>query len=92
MESAIVQKKSTKTPKNIQTFLTENRKVALIAKTQLSAWIRNTMQIKSKMETISITKRRFVIRQTPLVRQTDCAECGEPMLPISRMAVLFRQK
>jgi hypothetical protein len=91
MEFTIIQKKSTKTPENIQTFLFGNRRVALIAKTQLSVWIRNTMQIKGKIETIVVTKRRFVIRQTPVVRQTDCAECGEPMLPISQTAVLFRQ-
>ena len=36
-----------------------------------------------------MTKRRFVIRQTPAVKQTTCAECGEPMLAIAQAAVLL---
>ena len=30
-------------------------------------------------EELTITKRRFVIRQTPSVKQMTCAECGEPI-------------
>lgn len=50
------------------------------------------MEIKRNFEKLVVTKRRFVIRQTPSVEQTICAECGKPMLPIAQAAVLFRQK
>ena len=47
------------------------------------------MEIKRNFEKLVITKRRFVIRQTPSVKQTTCAECGEPMLTIVQAAVLM---
>lgn len=47
------------------------------------------MEIKRKFEKLVVTERRFVIRQTPSVKQTTCAECGESMLPIAQTAVLF---
>lgn len=47
------------------------------------------MEIKRIFEKLTVTKRRFVIRQTPLAEQTVCAECGEPMLTIAQAAVLF---
>lgn len=47
------------------------------------------MEIKRIFEKLTVTKRRFAILQTPLVKQTVCAECGEPMLPIAQTAVLF---
>ena len=47
------------------------------------------MEIKRKFETLIATKRRYVIRQTPLVKQTTCAECGEPMLAIAQVAILL---
>lgn len=50
------------------------------------------MEIKRNFETLVVTKRRFVIRQTPAVEQTVCAECGETMLPIAQAAVLLRIK
>lgn len=50
------------------------------------------MEIKRNFEKLTVTKRRFVIRQTPSFKQTICAECGEPMLPIAQAAVLFRLK
>lgn len=50
------------------------------------------MEIKRSFEKLTVTKRRFVIRQTPSVEKTICAECGEPMLPIAQAAVLFRLK
>jgi hypothetical protein len=46
------------------------------------------MQIKRNFEKFVVTKRRFVIRQAP-VGQTVCADCGEPMLRIEPVAVLF---
>lgn len=48
------------------------------------------MEIKKSFEKLVVTKRRFVIRQTPSVKQTICAECGEPMVTIAQAAVLFR--
>jgi len=48
------------------------------------------MEIKKSFEKLVVTKRRFVIRQTQSVKQTNCAECGEPMLTIAQAAVLFR--
>lgn len=50
------------------------------------------MEIKRISEKLVVTRRKFVIRQTPLVKQTTCAECGEAMLPIAQAAVLFRLK
>ncbi len=47
------------------------------------------MEIKRNFEELTITKRRFVIRQTPPGEQTTCAECGEPMLAIAQAAVLL---
>ena len=47
------------------------------------------MEIKRNFEKLVVTKRRFVIRQTPAVKQTACAECNEPMLPIAQAAVLL---
>lgn len=47
------------------------------------------MEIKRSYEELSVTKRRFVIRQMPSVTQTPCAECGEPMLAIAQAAVLM---
>ena len=47
------------------------------------------MEIKRRYEKLSMTKRRFVIRQTPSVTQTTCAECGEPMLAIAQAEVLL---
>ncbi|MBK6723180.1 MAG: hypothetical protein IPG58_07835 [Acidobacteria bacterium] len=47
------------------------------------------MEIKRNFEGLTITKRRFVIRQTPSVKQMTCAECGEPMLAIAQAAVLL---
>ena len=47
------------------------------------------MEIKRNFEGLVVTIRRFVIRQTPSVTQTTCAECGEPMLAIAQAAVLL---
>ena len=47
------------------------------------------MEIKRKFEKLVATKRRFIIRQSPSVRQTACANCGEPMLAIEQSAKLF---
>ena len=47
------------------------------------------MEIKRNFEKLTVTKRRFVIHQTPSVKQTICAECGEAMLPIAQAAVLL---
>lgn len=47
------------------------------------------MEIKRSFEKFSVTNRRFVIRQTPSVEQTTCAECGEPMLAIAQAALLL---
>lgn len=46
------------------------------------------MKIKRNFEKLSVIKRRLIIRKTPLVKQTVCAECGETMLPIAQAAVL----
>lgn len=46
------------------------------------------MEIKRSFEKLSVIKRRLIIRQTPPVKQTVCAECGETMLPIAQAAVL----
>ena len=35
------------------------------------------------------TNRRYIIRQSPLVRQIACAECGEPMLTAEQAANIF---
>ena len=47
------------------------------------------MEIKRKFETLIATKRRYVIRQSPPIKQTTCAECGEPMLTIEQAADLL---
>ena len=47
------------------------------------------MEIKRNFEGLVVTKRRFVISQTPSVKQVTCAECGEPMLEIAQAAVLM---
>lgn len=47
------------------------------------------MEIKRKFEKLTVTNRRLVIRQSPSVEQTACAECGAPVLPIAQAAVLF---
>lgn len=47
------------------------------------------MEIKRNFEKLTVTRRRFVIRQTPSVKQMACAECGEPMLTIAQAAVLL---
>jgi hypothetical protein len=47
------------------------------------------MEIKRNFEELVVTKRRFVIRQTPAVKQTACAECGSPVLPIAQAAIFF---
>ncbi len=47
------------------------------------------MEIKRKFEKLVVTKRRFVIRQTPSVEQTACPKCGEPMLRIGQAAKLL---
>lgn len=47
------------------------------------------MEIKRNFEELTITKRRFVIRQTPPGKQTTCAECGEATLAIAQAAVLL---
>lgn len=47
------------------------------------------MEVKRNFEKLTITKRRFVIRQTPSVEQTTCAECGSPVLTIAQAAVLL---
>ena len=50
------------------------------------------MEIKRRYEELSVTKRRFVICQTPSVKQMTCAECGEAMLAIAQAAVMFGVK
>lgn len=50
------------------------------------------MEIKRNFEKLVVTKRKFVIRQTPSDKQTACAECGEPMLTIEQTAKLLRIK
>lgn len=47
------------------------------------------MEVKRNFEKLVVTKRRFVIRQTLSDKQTACAECGEPMLPIAQAAILL---
>ena len=47
------------------------------------------MEIKRNFEKLTVTKRRFVIRQTPSGKQTACAECGEPTLKIGQAAKLL---
>jgi hypothetical protein len=51
--------------------------------------IKSKMEIKRNFEKLVVTKRRFVIRQTPSVKQTTCAECGSPVLTIAQAAVLL---
>ena len=47
------------------------------------------MKIERKFESVTETKRRFVIRQFPSGKQIACVECGEPMLAIAQAAVLL---
>lgn len=47
------------------------------------------MEIKRNFEKLVVTKRRFIIRQVPSVKQTTCAKCGAPVLAIAQAAVLF---
>ncbi len=47
------------------------------------------MKIKRKFEMLVATNRRYIIRQSPSVRQIACAECGEPMLRVEQAAVFF---
>ncbi len=47
------------------------------------------MEIKRKFELLAATKRRYTIRQSPSVRQTACAKCGEPMLTTEQAVVFF---
>ncbi|HRH46055.1 MAG TPA: hypothetical protein PKY82_30710 [Pyrinomonadaceae bacterium] len=47
------------------------------------------MEIKRKFEMLVATKRRFIIRQLPLVKHTVCTECGDPMLTITQSANLL---
>jgi len=47
------------------------------------------MEIKRKFEMLVATNRRYTIRQSPSVRQTACAECGEPMLMSEQAAGFF---
>ncbi len=47
------------------------------------------MEIKRNFEELVVTKRRFVIRQMPAVKQTVCAKCGESMLAIAQAAIFF---
>lgn len=50
------------------------------------------MEIKRNFEKLTVTKRRFVIRQMPPFKQTNCANCGETMVTIAQAAVLLRLK
>ena len=47
------------------------------------------MKIKQKFEMLVATSRRYTIRQSPSVRQINCAECGEPMLATEKAARFF---
>lgn len=47
------------------------------------------MEIKRKFEILVATNRRFIIRQSPLVKKISCAECGEPMLSTEQVADVF---
>ena len=50
------------------------------------------MEIKRNFEMLVATNRRYIIRQSPLVRQIPCAECGEPMLMTEQAAGFFGVK
>ena len=47
------------------------------------------MEIKRKFESLTVTNRRYIIRQSPPDRQIACAECGEPMLTAEQSANIF---
>ena len=47
------------------------------------------MEIKRKFEKLVVTKRRFIIRQSPSNKEIACAECGGPMLTIAQAAIFF---
>lgn len=47
------------------------------------------MEIKRKFEMLVATNRRYIIRQSPSVRQIACAECSEPMLMTEQAAGFF---
>ena len=47
------------------------------------------MEIKRNFEKFVITKRRYVISQTPLAKQTACAKCDSPVVTIAQAAILF---
>jgi len=47
------------------------------------------MEIKRKFEMLVATNRRYIIRQSPSVRQIACARCGEPMLMTEQAAGLL---
>jgi len=47
------------------------------------------MEIKRKFESLTVTNRRYIIRQSPPGRQIACAECGEPMLMSEQAAGFF---
>ena len=47
------------------------------------------MEIKRKFDLLVATNRRYTIRQSPSVRQIDCAECGEAMLMTEQAADFF---
>lgn len=47
------------------------------------------MEIKRKFDVLIATNRRYIIRQSPSVRQINCAECGEPMLATEQAADFF---
>ena len=50
------------------------------------------MEIKRKFEMLVATNRRYIIRQSPSVRQIACAKCGEPMLMTEQAAGFFGVK
>ena len=47
------------------------------------------MEIKRNFEKLTVTKRRYVISQTPSVKEITCAKCGSPVLTIAQAAVLL---
>ena len=47
------------------------------------------MEIKRNFEMLVATNRRYIIRQSLLVRQIACAECGAPVLTTEQAANLF---
>ena len=47
------------------------------------------MKIKRKIEMLVATNEKYFIRQSSTRKQTACAKCGEPMLPIAQAAILL---